>query len=655
MSVGTGEAVSLLPPRQAQVPGTVGKASTGLSDVTYGTICSSVVVVEKGTEGKKVVSEVFLPVPVFHKEHHRDYSRESGFETDLTRRSSTASLSSSEELEDLSEELEVSLASKSSTQKLFDYMEAHTRQVEQELRKVSLATHSQPDVEESVSSLDVNSTVIAINTEEGGFESISISTEFVSVEDERKQCRSAFGVLYNLKHKILRLKSYFDSECTKLDRFIMGEDSVPENAQRLLSDNSIRQEKFNSRLDGCLERVGQEMGEIRCKNDIIINGVRMHQNRKYSESTINKLIRKSPIDCVTWFHGFLFLALLAMISYLYLWSRSSDQWTVALRLVRSPLLVVLLCYLYGINMKVWAMYKVDYVTIFGHHPSSTPTPKYIFRVASTLTILMSVLVVGLVVAAPFSQVLPLKIAPMAMWAVLLGFLFNPFDVFLRKARFNLCVTFVRIMLSPLMFVYFADFFLADQFNSTVAIFLDIQYLVCYLIVGPWSGDRVYPKKCTSSGNGIRPIVSLLPACWRFLQCLRCYYDTRNIKHLVNAGKYFTTFPVILFATFYSTKVKGDIRLHFVFDNIGWIVICLLISSFVHSVYTFIWDVSLDWGLWNLKCTLFSRRLVYKRKLVYLLAIVLDFVLRFLWTAKLTLAIVWEKDSDLIYTGMVEQP
>lgn len=643
------ETTRLLPTSLAQELSAISNSKL----TTYGAT-TSVAVLEEAAEtakgGSGAVREIEVTSSLYQKQHHRDYSRESGFETDRARRSvSISSFSSCEELEDLQELVEDSSDSPPLTLKeLFDYMEVHTKLVEHELEKISVVTHGQGDPEED--SVLAVTAINTINVEEGDFDSISITTEFISVADERKQYKSAFGVLYNLKYEILRLKSYFDSECTRLDRYVMGEESGTQDAQRLLGENSMRQERFKSRLDDCMGKVGQEMKEIQNRNDIIINGVRTRPN---TESAVTKLVRKSPVDCVTWFHGLLFLALLGMICFLYFWSRSSssDQWTVCLRLVRSPLMVVLLCYLYGINMKVWARYKVDYVTIFSHHPSSTPTPKYLFKVASTLTILMSLVVVGLVVATPFSKALPLKVAPLAMWLVLLAFLFNPFDIYMRKVRFNLCLTFVRILLSPLIFVYFADFFLADQFNSTVAIFLDIQYLVCYEVVGPWSGENLHPEKCTSSGNGIRPIVSLLPACWRFLQCLRCYYDTRNAKHLVNAGKYFTTFPVILFATFFSTKVNGDIRLPFDFDQVGWIIVLLLVASFVHSVYTFVWDVSQDWGLWNLKCTLFSRRLVYRRKLVYVVAIVFDFVFRFLWTAKLTLAIVWQKDSDLIYTGM----
>jgi len=44
-------------------------------------------------------------------------------------------------------------------------------------------------------------------------------------------------------------------------------------------------------------------------------------------------------------------------------------------------------------------------------------------------------------------------------------------------------------------------------------------------------------------------------------------------------------------------------------------------------------------------------LLFKRKWVYIAAIIFDYILRFTWTLKLTLAIVWPVDSDLLYTGM----
>lgn len=55
--------------------------------------------------------------------------------------------------------------------------------------------------------------------------------------------------------------------------------------------------------------------------------------------------------------------------------------------------------------------------------------------------------------------------------------------------------------------------------------------------------------CMETNFIIRPIVNCIPAWIRFAQCLRRYYDSREaFPHLVNAGKYATTFFVVIFAT-----------------------------------------------------------------------------------------------------------
>lgn len=59
-------------------------------------------------------------------------------------------------------------------------------------------------------------------------------------------------------------------------------------------------------------------------------------------------------------------------------------------------------------------------------------------------------------------------------------------------------------------------------------------------------------QCMEKDFIIRPIVNCIPAWLRFAQCLRRYYDTKEaFPHLVNAGKYSTTFFVVIFATMKS--------------------------------------------------------------------------------------------------------
>jgi xenotropic and polytropic retrovirus receptor 1 len=63
--------------------------------------------------------------------------------------------------------------------------------------------------------------------------------------------------------------------------------------------------------------------------------------------------------------------------------------------------------------------------------------------------------------------------------------------------------------------------------------LDLQFAICYFATS--RGDSA--PQCSSSANGIRPLLSVLPFLWRLLQCLRRYRDTKQRFQLVNAGKY----------------------------------------------------------------------------------------------------------------------
>ena len=61
--------------------------------------------------------------------------------------------------------------------------------------------------------------------------------------------------------------------------------------------------------------------------------------------------------------------------------------------------------------------------------------------------------------------------------------------------------------------------------------------------------------CGTGSYGLRVIVAALPAWWRFAQCMRHYYNTRNVNpHLLNAGKYVTFFLVVTFSAVTSSVV-----------------------------------------------------------------------------------------------------
>ena len=97
------------------------------------------------------------------------------------------------------------------------------------------------------------------------------------------------------------------------------------------------------------------------------------------------------------------------------------------------------------------------------------------------------------------------------------------------------------------------------------------------------------------------VVASVPSWLRLFQCLRAYISEPERKHLLNALKYSTAFPVLVFS--YLKQNSGDLtaaqqRL------LGHL---WLLSLVANSLYSFYWDVYYDWGLGSLSSSNFFLR------------------------------------------------
>ncbi|GFS97138.1 xenotropic and polytropic retrovirus receptor 1 homolog [Trichonephila clavipes] len=154
--------------------------------------------------------------------------------------------------------------------------------------------------------------------------------------------------------------------------------------------------------------------------------------------------------------------------------------------------------------------------------------------------------------------IPAYANPLMLVVLLLAFLFNPTRTLRHHARFWLLRVLGRIIAAPFFHVGFADFWLADQLNSLVPVLVDFQYFVCFYVTSVnWEVNTDSNKCVDDVGLISRPIVACLPAWFRFAQCLRRYRDTKEaFPHLVNAGKYSTTFFNVAFSSLY-VYTKGN--------------------------------------------------------------------------------------------------
>ena len=534
--------------------------------------------------------------------------------------------------------------------KLFGFMELHLSRVESDLAvAVQSVKSSNAKQELGEAEKDVELYTKTYISDDA----LSDSEKATFLDSGVEVNHSSKGIVNRLREVLLSLQESLNSSFASLDELVALHDdsTLSHEGQSYLQSKESTKREFEHRISACLGKIESELQVLQLKNEAHPDSFEaFHMVGK----KITQQVKKTPISRFTYLSFLLFLVICGVMSYMYF--SFHNPWVIYLRLLRSPLLIVFYLYLYGVNMKVWANTGINYVSIFDYFHKGIPTPKFVNKIARIFTVYFTLLIILLLFVSPFSSDFPVKVIALVMWLSLLGFLINPMNVYLRRGRFSFITVIVRILLAPFIFVYFGDFWFADQLNSTVALLLDIQYLGCYLISDPWIvGTEMHDDNvCTQSANGIRPVISCLPALWRLFQCLRCFYDTREVRHLINAGKYSTTFPVVVFATLFAVKVKPGFSLaHLDLNDVGWIIICWLLSSFVHALYTFIWDIYCDWGLLQLqKGTLLRPKILYRSKCLYFIAIVFDMILRFAWTWKLTLAIVWHVDSDLIYTGLV---
>uniref|UniRef100_A0A674EIB4 Xenotropic and polytropic retrovirus receptor 1a n=1 Tax=Salmo trutta TaxID=8032 RepID=A0A674EIB4_SALTR len=172
--------------------------------------------------------------------------------------------------------------------------------------------------------------------------------------------------------------------------------------------------------------------------------------------------------------------------------------------------------------------------------------------------------------------LPMQVNPLILYGFMLLFLINPFKTGYYKSRFWLLKLLFRVFTAPFHRVEFADFWLADQLNSLVIVLMDLEYLICFYS---------FELKWT---------------------------DRKGLLPMFNKQKH------------------SDADMFFYL---------LMVFSAISSLYTLIWDLKMDWGLFDRGAgenTFLREEIVYPQKAYYYCAIIEDVILRFAWTIQISL-------------------
>jgi xenotropic and polytropic retrovirus receptor 1 len=139
-------------------------------------------------------------------------------------------------------------------------------------------------------------------------------------------------------------------------------------------------------------------------------------------------------------------------------------------------------------------------------------------------------------------------------------------------------------------VEFRDFFLGDMYCSLtyfmavsgspfspLHVLIQVQNIELFfcLYVNGWNN----PSQCNSTHSRLLGFFSALPGIWRALQCIRRYYDTRNIfPHLVNCGKYSMTILYYVTLSMYRIdRNRAHLAVFVTFATINAIYCCKILS------------------------------------------------------------------------------
>ncbi|KAI8633230.1 EXS-domain-containing protein [Xylariaceae sp. FL1651] len=206
--------------------------------------------------------------------------------------------------------------------------------------------------------------------------------------------------------------------------------------------------------------------------------------------------------------------------------------------------------------------------------------------------------------------------PVILIFISLVIILLPAPILWHRSRLWLAYSHYRLFFAGLYPVEFRDFFLGDIYCSLTYATSNVELFFC-LYAHYWKN----PTICNSNHSRLLGFFSALPPIWRALQCIRRYYDTKNVfPHLVNCGKYaMTILAAVTLSLYRISGTNSHLALFVTFSTLN-------------GIYTSVWDLFMDFSLLQADARhRFLRDILgLKRHWVYYGIMIIDPILRFGW-------------------------
>ena len=254
-------------------------------------------------------------------------------------------------------------------------------------------------------------------------------------------------------------------------------------------------------------------------------------------------------------------------------------------------LLVVWLWLWGCAVLIFDSFRVSYVFVFQLNPRNRLTHFSLFNEAANMSIVYLTNVLMLI--SHYEQALDAHVSshiyPISLLAFFLLKLLAPSELLSYwHSRSTLLASLGAVLVAPFGSVTFRDTYIGDVLTSMVKLLVDVEFSVVLFL------SLLLPSSTAalqSVGASLIPFVSCAPLWFRFQQCLRRYYDTRQRwPHILNALKYAVAHSVVIVSVFHPAFSDHHSQQWALF-RYTW-----LASTIASSLYTFVWDVTQDWGL-----------------------------------------------------------
>lgn len=216
--------------------------------------------------------------------------------------------------------------------------------------------------------------------------------------------------------------------------------------------------------------------------------------------------------------------------------------------------------------------------------------------------------------------------PAIIWSFLILYCVVPLPILNYQGRLYTIKLMFQSIISPIVGVSFAINWMTDQWISLNTPLRDLAYTVCFYTDLNFN-DLVNNTCKNNSKFEVVALAGVIALSYRVLQCIRLGISEGtyfNSRHFINSLKYTTS----LISTVSSFVYNGG--------SSSFLVIWI-ISSVISTIFSFLWDLKMDWGLLTLNCrnTLLRKYLTFDSKKLYYVIMSVNFIMRCVWTFTLS--------------------